>query len=86
MPLHGGVSLSAQTLDNGACPGDLLFVKRRTWRIAAVSHCFDRLLIWLSGPRLDAALRFWHLATFRRDASIRSIFVAHSASVESAPM
>ena len=44
MPLHGGFSLSAQTLDNGACPEDLLFVKRCTWRIAAVAHCFDRLI------------------------------------------
>jgi len=44
MPLHGGFSLSAQTLDNGACPEDLLFVKRCTWRIADVAHCFDRLI------------------------------------------
>src|SRR5262249_57307212 len=32
----------AQPRDDGACPGELLFIKRRTWRIAAIAHGFKR--------------------------------------------
>src|SRR5262245_54044210 len=38
------VSPPAQPSDEGACPGKLLFVKRRAWRIATIAHCFDRLI------------------------------------------
>src|SRR5262245_5577453 len=34
----------AQPRDEGACPGELLFVKRHAWRIATIAHCFDRLI------------------------------------------
>ena len=34
----------SQPCDDGPCPGELLFVKRRTWCIAAISHCFGRLI------------------------------------------
>src|SRR5215813_9320879 len=39
-----GTSPPAQPCDEGACPGELLFVKRRAWRIATIAHCFDRLI------------------------------------------
>src|SRR5215510_9026727 len=39
-----GTSPPAQPRDEGACPGELLFVKRRAWRIATIAHCFDRLI------------------------------------------
>jgi hypothetical protein len=37
-------SLPAQPRDEGACPGELLFVIRRTKRIAAIAHRFKRFI------------------------------------------
>ena len=34
----------AQPRDDGACPGELLFINRRVWRIAAIAHGFKRLI------------------------------------------
>ena len=37
-----GVSPLAQPRDDSACPGELLFIIGRTWRIAAIAHRFKR--------------------------------------------
>jgi len=34
----------SQACDDGPCSGEVFFVKRRTWRIAATAHCFYRLI------------------------------------------
>src|SRR2546430_77958 len=34
----------SQPCDDGPCPGELLFVKPRAWRIAAIAHYFGRLI------------------------------------------
>jgi hypothetical protein len=40
-----GTSLPAQPRDEGACPGKLLFIKGRVWRMATIAHrlecCID---------------------------------------------
>jgi len=38
----GGTSLPAQPRDEGACLGELLFIVRRVWRIAAIARRFKR--------------------------------------------
>src|SRR6516225_5800868 len=40
----GCVSPPAQPRDEGACPGKLPFIRGRVWRIAAIAHCFKRLI------------------------------------------
>src|ERR1700730_14920290 len=37
-----GTSLPAQARGEGACPGELAFIIRRVWRIAATRHGFKR--------------------------------------------